>query len=267
MWTTGVSPDNMLRTPLLTIARLQALAVCLLLCAAVCAQTPVADGAAAGIAVPDSRDTVLQRYTFSDFFDALDLPTVLGAGITPGGIEGAAFNSSMRLGWRHHKGYGTFVFLSFDTHSNSYDSLSVAGTNVRSGEVWYYEIGLGVGYRVPVVKDLRAFYAAPYANKVDWFVSVGPGISVPYVKTVVPYTAEDGEALYQLRDRFSVVPVLRFATGVEWFIVSNFAVFAEVAYSQHLLPTVIEQAAMDNGLVRHPSGPVIVSAGLSLFFN
>jgi hypothetical protein len=48
-----------------------------------------------------------QKYTFGDFFDALDLPTVLGVGITPNGIEGATFNSAMRLGWRHHKNYGT----------------------------------------------------------------------------------------------------------------------------------------------------------------
>ena len=43
-----------------------------------------------------------KKYTFGDFFDALDLPTVLGVGITPNGIEGATFNSAMRLGWRHH---------------------------------------------------------------------------------------------------------------------------------------------------------------------
>ncbi len=249
------------------MGRAYALTGCLLLCATVCAQSPATDHTTVAVAASDSRDTLRQRYTFSDFFDALDLPTVLGAGITPSGIEGATFNSSMRLGWRHHKGYGTFVFLSFDTHSNTYDSLSVAGTNVRSGEVWYYEIGLGVGYRVPIVKDLRAFYAAPYANKLDWFVSVEPGVSIPYVKTVIPYATEGDEALYQLRDHFSVVPTLRFATGVEWFIVSNFAVFAEVAYSQHLLPTIIEQAAMDKGLIRHPSGPVVISVGLSLFFN
>ena len=36
------------------------------------------------------------KYTFGDFFDALDLPTVLGVGATPNGIEGATFNSAMR---------------------------------------------------------------------------------------------------------------------------------------------------------------------------
>lgn len=209
--------------------------------------------------------TVKPRYTFGDFFDALDLPTVLGAGITPNGIEGATFNSSMRLGWRHHKSYGTFVFISFDTHSNTYDSLCIAGTNVRTGEVWYYEIGMGVGYRIPLVKDIRAFYEKPYFNHWDFFVSVEPGVSIPYVKIVEPLDGT-GEA-YQLKDRFSAVPTLRFAAGVEWFIVHNFGVFAEAAYIQHLTPTIIEQAAIDQGRIKAPSGPIVLSIGLSLFFN
>ncbi len=235
-------------------------------------------------------------YTFSDFFDALDLPTVLGAGITPNGIEGATFNSSMRLAWRHHKGYGTYVFIGFDTHSNTYDSLSVAGTNVRSGEVWYYEIGMGLGYRIPLVKDIREYYAHPCFNKLDFFAYIQPGISIPYVKTVVPYRdnntlggtttattetttttsstttisstpATDEASLYALRDHFSIVPTLRFGAGIEWFIVSNFGVFAEVSYIQHLTPTIIEQAAIDKGTIRHPSGPIVISIGLSLFFK
>ncbi len=213
----------------------------------------------------------VSRYTFSDFFDALDLPTVLGAGVTPNGIESATFNSSMRLAWRHHKGYGTYVFIAFDTHSNTYDSLSVAGTNVRTGEVWYYEIGLGLGYRIPLVKDLRAYYAQPYFNRFDFFVYVQPGVSIPYVKTVVPYNEtgadNNGSDLYELRDHFTAVPTLRFGAGVEWFIMPNFGVFAETAYIQHLTPTLIEQAAIDKGTIRHPSGPLVFSIGLSLFFK
>ena len=211
------------------------------------------------------------KYTFSDFFDALDLPTVLGAGITPNGIESATFNSSMRLAWRHHKGYGTYVFIAFDTHSNTYDSLSIAGTNVRTGEVWYYEIGMGLGYRIPLVKDLRAYYAQTYANRFDFFAYVQPGVSIPYVKTVEPYCetgTDTGDSdLYELRDHFSAVPTLRFGAGIEWFIMPNFGVFAEASYIQHLTPTIIEQAAINKGTIRHPSGPLVFSIGLSLFFK
>lgn len=243
----------------------------------------IADSISGGVA--DS--TTIQekkRYTFGDFFDALDLPTVLGVGVTPNGIEGATFNSSMRLGWRHHKSYGVFVFISYDTHSNTYESLSVGGTNVRSGEVWYNEIGMGLGYRIPLVKDIRTFYEKPYFNHWDFFVSVEPGVSIPKVKNVVPYESSDlgtsslsgstegssigGSSLtYQLQDQLSAVPTLRFAAGVEWFIVHNFGVFAEVAYIQHLTPTVIEQAAIEKGQIKAPSGPIVVSIGLSLFFN
>lgn len=183
------------------------------------ASSPAADSNAqlgddaARVVITDTTN-IDSRYTFSDFFDALDLPTVLGAGVTPNGIESATFNSSMRLAWRHHKGYGTYVFIAFDTHSNTYDSLSVAGTNVRTGEVWYYEIGLGLGYRIPLVKDLRAYYAQPYFNRFDFFAYVQPGVSIPYVKTVAPYNEtgadNNGSDLYELRDHFAAVPTLRF---------------------------------------------------------
>jgi hypothetical protein len=64
-----------------------------------------------------------------------------------------------------------------------------------------------------------------------------------------------------------VIPHLRMSAGVEWFIFSNFGVFAEAAYTQHLVPTIIEQAAMDKQEIKGPSGNVTVSVGLSLFFN
>ena len=116
---------------------------------------------------PEEKDFITaskkDKYTFGDFFDALDLPTVLGVGMTPNGIEGATFNSAMRLGWRHHKNYGTFVYITYDTHSNKYDSLLLKGvSNVYTGEVWYNEIGMSVGYRFPLVKDIKAFYEEPY---------------------------------------------------------------------------------------------------------
>ena len=217
-----------------------------------------------------------KKYTFGDFFDALDLPTVLGVGFTPNGIEGATFNSAMRLGWRHHKNYGTFVYITYDTHSNTYDSLLVQGTNIRNGEVWYNEIGMSVGYRIPLVKDIKAFYENPYFHPFDVFVSVQPGISIATVKNIEPYfpTINDAisgdittEPTYEMKNFDHIVPTLRFSAGVEWFIFPNFGVFAEAAYTQHLQPTIIEQAAINKGEIKHPTGPINISVGLSLFFN
>lgn len=213
----------------------------------------------------DSVHVQKDKYTFGDFFDALDLPTVLGVGITPNGVESATFNSAMRLGWRHHKNYGTFVYITYDTHSNTYDSLSIKGTNVRNGEVWYNEVGMSVGYRFPLVKDIKVFYENPYFHPFDVFVSVQPGVTIATVKNIEVLDAT--EPSYEMLNYDHVIPHLRMSAGVEWFIFSNFGVFAEAAYTQHLMPTIIEQAAMDKQEIKGPSGNVTVSVGLSLFFN
>ena len=209
------------------------------------------------------------KYTFGDFFDALDLPTVLGVGITPNGIEGATFNSAMRLGWRHHKNYGTFVYITYDTHSNTYDSLYVQDSNVFNGEVWYNEIGMSVGYRLPLVKDIKAFYKNPYFHPWDFYMSIQPGVSIATVKNITPepLSSSTSEPSYTMSNYDHVVPTLRFSAGVEWFIFPNFGIFAEAAYTQHLLPTIIEQAAIDQEEISRPSGPITLSVGLSLFFN
>ena len=212
-----------------------------------------------------SNEAPKNKYTFGDFFDALDLPTVLGAGFTPNGIEGATFNSAMRLGWRHHKNYGTFVYITYDTHSNTYEDLIIQGTNVRNGEVWYNEVGMSVGYRIPLVKDIKAFYDKPFFHPWDFYVSIQPGVSIATVKNITP--KDDSEPSYDMSNYDHVVPTLRFSAGVEWFIFHNFAIFAEAAYTQHLMPTIIEQAAIDKGEIKHPSGPITLSVGLSLFFN
>ena len=209
------------------------------------------------------------KYTFGDFFDALDLPTVIGVGITPNGIEGATFNTAMRLGWRHHKNYGTFVYITYDTHSNTYDSLHVQGSNVFNGEVWYNEIGMSVGYRLPLVKDIKAFYKNPYFHPWDFYMSIQPGVSIATVKNITPepLSSSTSEPSYTMSNYDHVVPTLRFSAGVEWFIFPNFGIFAEAAYTQHILPTIIEQAAMDRKEISRPSGQITLSVGLSLFFN
>ncbi len=214
-----------------------------------------------------------KKYTFGDFFDALDLPTVLGVGFTPNGIEGATFNSAMRLGWRHHKNYGTFVYITYDTHSNKFQDLDLqfAGSNFQNGEVWYNEIGMSVGYRFPLVKDIKAFYEKPYFHPWDFFVSVQPGVSIATLKNAVmrdePAGSLTNNVSYDMQSLDHIVPTLRFSAGVEWFIFSNFAIFAEAAYTQHLMPTVIEQAAINQREIKHPTGPINISVGLSLFFN
>ena len=225
-------------------------------------------------AVSNSEHSGVKKYTFSDFFDALDLPTILGAGFRPDGIESASFNAGLRLGWRHHKNYGAFVYLSYNPYSATYDSLCVANTNVRSGENWYHEVSIGVGYRVPLVHDIRGFYQNPYFHEWDFFCAIWPGAKINVVKNVEPMadaqpSTPDAQPTpsYRLTDQTTVIPTLGFSAGVEWFVMPNFGIFVEAAYVQHLMPTVVEQAAIQQGRIRHPAGPVSFNAGLSLFFN
>ena len=113
------------------------------------------------------------------------------------------------------------------------------------------------------MKDIKAFYEDPYFHPWDMYLSLQPGVSIATVKNVT-YLAD---GVYDMGNVDHVVPTIRFSAGVEWFIFPNFAVFAEAAYTQHLLPTLIEQAAKARGEIKHPSGPVNISIGLSLFFN
>ena len=235
----------------------------LLVCAIFCLGLYAADSSQANKDVAQEKK---DKYTFGDFFDALDLPTVLGVGFTPNGIESATFNSAMRLGWRHHKNYGTFVYITYDTHSNTYEAMPINGSNVYNGEVWYNEIGMSVGYRLPLVKDIRKFYENPYFHPWDFYMSIQPGVSIATVKNITPESTTS-EPSYTMSNFDHVVPTLRFSAGVEWFIFPNFGIFAEAAYTQHILPTIIEQAAMDRKEISRPSGPITLSVGLSLFFN
>ena len=216
---------------------------------------------------PNTEHSGVKTYTFSDFFDALDLPTVLGAGFRPDGIESASFNAGLRLGWRHHKNYGAFVYLSYNPYSATYDSLCVANTNVRSGENWYHEVSIGVGYRVPLVRDLWGFYQNPYFHEWDFFCAIWPGAKINVVKNVEPMADFVSSPSYRLTDQTTVIPTLGFSAGVEWFVMPNFGIFVEAAYVQHLMPTVVEQAAIKQGRIRHAAGPMSFNAGLSLFFN
>ena len=171
----------------------------------------------------------------------------------------------MRLGWRQHKNYGIYSYLTYDTHTHTYDSLVVVGSNVRTGEVLYNEIGISIGYRLPLVANIRSFYQNPYFSSWNIFASVSPGISIATVKNMVSY---DGTAdTYEMKNYNHTVPTVRFSAGLEWFIFSNFSVFAEASYTQHLIPTLIEYASIQKGTISKVTGPVTISLGLSLFFT
>jgi len=120
-----------------------------------------------------------------------------------------------------------------------------------------------------LVKDIKAFYENPYFHPWDFYMSIQPGVSIATVKNITPEPLNSltSEPSYTMSNYDHVVPTLRMSAGVEWFIMPNFAVFAEASYTQHLIPTIIESAAIEKGSIKYPSGPITISVGLSLFFK
>lgn len=219
------------------------------------------------------------KYTGGDFFNALDLPLMLGVTCNPTGIESPGFNSTMCLEWRWHKTYSWYVPITIDTYNANYGSsdnhprrhdLSIDGTNIISGTIWYNDVNLGVGYRIPLVKDIRSFYANPYQNKLDFFVGVQPGVSIPSVKNITAYTIGADGAIENAKtedSEFRMVPNIKFSAGLEWFVDPKLCLFLQAAYVQHLTPTILEEAAIRQNLMNGPTGPLMFSVGLSTFFE
>lgn len=215
-------------------------------------------------------------YTGGDFFNGLDLPLIVGVTYTPGNLQTAGFITSMCLEWRWKKTYSWYVPITIDTHNANYSQLKLSNSNILSGTVWYTEAHIGVGYRVPVVKDIVSFYEKPYRQPVDFYMCVQPGLSIPTVKNVLVAAPEDYtavgsvgtvEPLYTTPDAdFTVVPSLKFTAGFEWFVDPKLCIFAQAMYIQHLTPTVLEQAAISQSLASGPTGPLMFCIGLSTFF-
>lgn len=215
------------------------------------------------------------RYTGGDFFNALDLPLMLGATMNPTGIESPGFNSTMCLEWRWHKTYSWYVPITIDTYNANYGGpkrpdLTIDGTNIINGSIWYNDVNLGVGYRFPLVKDIRSFYQKPYQNALDFFVGIQPGVSLPSVKNISAYEVNAQGELVNGRtvdSEFRMVPNVKFSAGLEWFVDPKLCLFLQAAYVQHLTPTILEQAAINQGLLNGPTGPLMLSIGLSTFFE
>lgn len=238
------------------------------------------------------------KYTGEDFFTALDLPTCFGVSYTPKKIESTSLYMKLCLEWRQHRTYGLFVPINADSHSCIYKDLQLKDhgqlneLNVMSGEVWYYDIMLGLGYRLPIVRDIKEFFIHPYHNRFNFYVSCQPGITLGWVKQVTPrmsvsemadallqslnsITREDlilrltdaiDDVRYDLEDKHDVVPSVRFTTGFECFVAHNFSLFVEGGYIIHAIPTILEKAYNASHPDKAAPGPLIVSLGFSGFF-
>lgn len=208
----------------------------------------------------EASDTTHHRYTFDDFFDALDLPTIFGVRLTPGNsVEKFGIVNTIRLGWRQHPSMGGMAVISYDMHQAEYDDLDMPETTIINGDAWHHDVSLMGGYRVPFVKDIAAFRRNPYRARANWYIMAGPGVNILELRDAE--TLDNGKHKMKVVDG-GVVPIMRFVTGFEVLLFPKLGIFAETSYTQHLMLTKLEKAA---GMER-PTGPVSVNVGLSIFF-
>ncbi|MBR3648340.1 MAG: hypothetical protein IKN59_08135 [Paludibacteraceae bacterium] len=218
----------------------------------------------------------ITHYTIGDFFSSLDLPTNFGVAYTPSKIESVSFYAKMCLEWRLRKNYGWFGSVGVDNHSCFFNNIQMKdhyheeAINVVAGEIWYYDLILGVGYRFPLVKDIREFYKHPYFHKFDIALMVQPGATIPHTKHVeVTPTEGSSEVRYALKDRYNIVPSMKFSAAFEWFVSPKFSIMVETAYIQHLMPTMLEKGYHDYDT--NPKamymGPLVFNIGFAGFFN
>lgn len=171
------------------------------------------------------------KYTFSRFLSSLDVPTFFGIGIIPTVPESFCSYSSMYLEYRRHKSYDWFMQAGMETHNHNYRNRPVADVNVRSGERFSMDLIVGVGYRMPLVRNLREYYANPYLNRWDLGLAAQLGASATHLKQVIPLEAGS----YELSNRWYFFPVMKLSASAECFVSPHFSIFLTLGYLQHLM--------------------------------
>ena len=258
--------------------RLGGMLLCLLMCGAAAFAGP--------FETFDAPDSVLiashpermyyepvRDFTWNDLFCRFSVPTCFGVAYTPNKMESVSFYAKMCLEWRVRKNYGWFMSVGLDSHSCFYKNVEMTDQfthkpiNVTSGEIWYYDLNLGVGYRLPLVKDLAEFYEHPYFNKYNLSFLIQPSATAPHTKRVLVAESAGGEARYQLKDSWNIVPSAKVSLAFEWFVSPKFSLQFEGSYIQHFMPTILERAFYDDKTRAMYPGPLIFNIGFAGFFD
>ena len=213
----------------------------------------------------DSINT--EKYTFGDFFDAVELPAMFGVGFSPFGIESAALVTTVRVGWRYHKVYGVFAGIVYESHIHAYKDIYMLETNIRSGDIAYNDVGVFAGYRLPLVKNIKDFYQSPRHVPCNMYISLQPTLTIPDIMHVTMVDNCTEEKVDVSHSSVGLIPSIKFNVGFEWFIMERFSLSTELGYLQHCIPTVLEQAAIDAGLIATAAGQMNVGIALSVLFK
>lgn len=240
----------------------------------------IASAISLSIMAKNDTTTVKAKYTGEDFFNALTLPAEVGLAFQPGGVQEMGILSKMSLEWRWKNTYGGFALLEYSNFDSWYGNrekgtlLAINGSNALRGEARYANILLGGGYRLPLVKDIRAYKANPtYDNIVSLGFYLEAGATITHLKNVKELPIVQNEILsssfvnidstipyYELVDTRTAVPTVKMAVELEWLLNRNLCIFVSGGYVQHIVQTPLEKAA--NTWV----GSVVTTIGLTTFF-
>ena len=216
------------------------------------------------------------NYTLGRWFSELDVPTCFGVSYTPNRMESVSFYAKMCLEWRLRKNYGWFAAVGIDNNTTHYknvqmvDQWNKSEINVISGQILYYSLFLGPGYRLPLVANLQEFYEHPYFNKFNVSLMLQPGatLALPQHVSVVGIS-DQGNVQYATNSKFNLLPSAKVSLAFEWFVSPKFSIAIEGCYVQHFMPTVLEKAYYD--YEHHPRamypGVLALNIGFAGFFN
>lgn len=203
------------------------------------------------------------KYTLGDVFGALDIPTNFGVGFIPdkNTAERFAYYSAMFLEYRYYKTFGWYFQAGLDSHDHDYKNYPMTDpdgkANVLSGTVFNMQLVAGGGYRIPLVRDIKAYYEHPYVNRWNLSTLLQIGGAWSRIKEVIP--DKNNPELYHLENDHHFYPVLKAGVAVECFTSASFSVFLSANYMQHLMRQPWDTPNM--------TGTLSFGVGFAGFFN
>ena len=209
------------------------------------------------------------KYTMEHFMGALDIPTCFGIGTIPDfeSAEQFAYYGSMFLEYRYHKTYGWYFEAGLDQHDHDYERQQFKDVdkngnvliNTTDGTIFNMQLVAGGGYRIPLVHDIKGYYARPYVNKWNLGTLVQFGGAWSRAKFVNESAVEGENKYYELKDVHRFYPVLKFGISVEYFTSPMFSIFLSANYMQHLMRQPWDTPNM--------AGTLSLGIGFAGFFN
>jgi len=202
-----------------------------------------------------------KKVTASSILNNLTIPLELGCAFTPKmGQTRPGFYMRTSLEYRQFKSCGWTVAAEFDSYTRRYEQENVNNVNITKGRDWTIDILAGGGWRVPFVRDVKAYMQRPAYDNTWSLCFMGYfGASCQTLQVISPAGVNNsGEQLYHVATLDTWVPTAKLTMSLEYSICYGISVYATAGYLQHIQKTKLEIDYV---------GEIITSLGLSFFFR